>query len=98
MTSSKFDSTSWDVSSSFWLIGISEVWYKELSGGSKAVLLLNRSEKESQISVDFSLIKVTTKCKMRDLWEHKDLGMFEKQFSAKVESHGVVVVKCSLSS
>ena len=39
---------------SFGVLGDSEVWYKELSDHSKAVLLLNRSEKEAQISVDQS--------------------------------------------
>jgi alpha-galactosidase len=29
---------------------------------------------------------------VRDLWQHKDLGKFTGNFSARVESHGVVMV------
>ena len=31
--------------------------------------------------------------KVRDLWEHKELGSFTGSFKAKVASHAVVMVK-----
>ncbi|MDZ7347209.1 MAG: hypothetical protein ONA69_10505 [candidate division KSB1 bacterium] len=32
------------------------------------------------------------KAKVRDLWQHKDLGEFKGGFSAPVQRHGVVMI------
>jgi alpha-galactosidase len=72
-----------------------EVWAKTLSDGSRAVILLNRSAVAADIQfawVDIGYPEHLT-ASVRDLWLHKDLGKSSGNFSAKVESHSVVMVK-----
>jgi len=72
-----------------------EVWAGPLKGGSVAVVLFNRSGSSSQITAAWADIglKNGVLAQVRDLWAHKDLGNFSNNFSATVQSHGVVVVK-----
>ncbi len=72
-----------------------EVWSKQLKDGSRAVALLNRSKVDTTISVAWNEIGYTNhlRAKVRDLWQRKDLGKFRGKFSAKVSSHGVVMIK-----
>ena len=37
----------------------------------------------------------TSEAKVRDLFEHRDLGIYKKSFMAKVNPSGVVMVKLS---
>ena len=78
-----------------WKDGDREVWSKQLRDGSRAVLLLNRGGSEAEITVPWETIGYPgdISASVRDLWAHKDLGKFTGKFGAKVESHGVVVVK-----
>ncbi len=71
-----------------------QVWGKKLQQrGAVAVVLLNRTEQEAEITADFADLGIKGKAFIRDLWQHKDLGPFSKKFSATVPSHGVVMVK-----
>ena len=72
-----------------------EVWAKRLADGSRAVILLNRSAAESEISVGWEEIGYPTHlpAKVHDLWAHKDVGTSTGSYSAKVPSHAVVMVK-----
>ena len=78
-----------------WKDGDREVWSKQLKDGSRAVLLLNRGGSEAEITVPWETIGYPgdISASVRDLWAHKDLGKFTGKFGAKVESHGVVVMK-----
>jgi len=71
-----------------------EVWAKQLKDGSRAVVLLNRSKSEQEISVNWEDLGYpnTVAALVRDLWQHKDLGKFTGKFSARVAPHGVVMV------
>ena len=71
-----------------------EVWAKQLKGGSRAVVLLNRSGSDKEISATWEALgyPAPLSASVRDLWLHKDLGNFTEKFSAKVLSHGVVMV------
>ena len=71
-----------------------EVWSKQLSDGGRAVALLNRSAKESQISVKWRDIGYpdSVSASVRDLWAKEDLGKKSGSYSATVPSHGVVMV------
>lgn len=71
-----------------------EIWSKPLNDGARAVLLLNRSASEAEISVPWATLGYPEhlSATVRDLWAHKDLGKFTGKFSAKVASHDVVVV------
>ncbi len=72
-----------------------EVWMKALNDGSRAVILLNRGQADADISVNWEEIGYPShiSAKVRDLWEHKDLGPFTGNFKARVASHSVVMVK-----
>jgi alpha-galactosidase len=75
-----------------------EVWAKQLSDGSRAVVLFNRSKAAAEISFDWTEIGYSAALKMnvRDLWQKKNLGTFVGKYSAQVPSHGVVAVKLFL--
>jgi len=72
-----------------------EVWSKELADGSRAVVLFNRSDREADISFSWTEIGYPEylSLKVRDLWQHEDLGTRNGSFSARVASHGVVMVQ-----
>lgn len=72
-----------------------EVWTKQLYDGSKAIAFLNRSESNSEMSVQWSEIGYPNHLEIlvRDLWLKKDFGKYKGGFSTNVPSHGVVVVK-----
>ncbi len=71
-----------------------EVWARSLSDGAKAVGLLNRAEGAARkIKVTWNQLGLQGKQKVRDLWGHKDLGVFQDQFEAAVSSHAVLLLK-----
>jgi len=72
-----------------------EVWARPLADGSRAVILLNRGEKEAPVAVSWVELGYTKtiEAKVRDLWKHQDLGAFKGGFSAQVPPHGVVMVR-----
>ncbi|HTU36232.1 MAG TPA: glycoside hydrolase family 27 protein [Candidatus Acidoferrum sp.] len=74
--------------------GESEVWSKELQDGSRAILLLNRGEAPTDISVAWNQIGYPDhlSAEVRDLWAHKNLGRFTGSFKASVPSHAVFMV------
>jgi alpha-galactosidase len=72
-----------------------EVWAKTLDDGSRAVILFNRGGSESDASVKWEEIGYPSHipARVRDLWEHQEVGSFTGSYSAKVGSHSVVMVK-----
>jgi alpha-galactosidase len=75
--------------------GDSEVWARPLADGSRAVILLNRGLKPATIAVDWTELGYprTLDAKVRDLWQHKDVGTFKGSFSVSVAGHGVVMAR-----
>jgi alpha-galactosidase len=71
-----------------------EVWSKQMSDGSRAVALLNRGASEAEIHFSWTDIGYPQElsASLRDLWAHKDLGQAKGSYSAKVPSHGVVML------
>ncbi|MGH9469027.1 MAG: glycoside hydrolase family 27 protein, partial [Terriglobia bacterium] len=70
-----------------------EVWAKPLSGSRMAVGLFNSGESPLTASVYFSDLGISGAVRVRDLWKRKDLGRFEKSFSAMAPKHGVVMIE-----
>jgi alpha-galactosidase len=72
-----------------------DVWARQLKDGSRAVVLFNRGSVETEISVSWEELGYSghLSAEVRDLWQKKDLGKVTGTFSAKVASHGVVMVK-----
>ncbi len=72
-----------------------EVWSKELQDGSRAVLLFNRSETNQEIGFEWFEVGMLQNMKLhvRDLWQKKEMGIFDGSYSAEVPSHGAVMVR-----
>jgi alpha-galactosidase len=75
--------------------GSLEVWSKQLSDGSRAVVLFNRDTSAHEITATWEELGYPNhlSAEVRDLWQKKDLGKFTGKFSAQVASHGVVMVR-----
>lgn len=72
-----------------------EIWVKQLKDGSKAIGLFNRSEAAQSIELDWKDAGLTGKQALHDLWTHKNLGNFKRQYSVQVPSHGAVLVRAT---
>ncbi len=70
-----------------------EIWLKEMSDGTKAIALFNKSEDEKELSVDWKEIGLSGSHKVRDLWKRADVGKYKKGFSSSVPSHGVRLIR-----
>ena len=72
-----------------------DVWARRLKDGSRAVVLFNRGSAETEMSVSWEELGYPAHltAQVRDLWQKKDLGKVTGALSAKVASHGVVMVK-----
>jgi len=78
-----------------WDEGPLEIWVKPLANGNRAVGLFNRGESSLKITLDFKMLGGAGSLKLRDLWEHKDLGEIENSYTADVPKHGVVLLTAS---
>ncbi len=78
-----------------------EVWAGPLSGGSQAVLLLNRGNIGSEpITVKWTDIGFPDNypATVRDLWARKDLGSFTGSFtSSNINFHSVTMLNITLT-
>jgi alpha-galactosidase len=72
--------------------GETEVWIKPLAKG-HAVALFNRGTAETDVNVTWAELGLKKTPKVRDLWAHKDIGKVKDEFTAKVPSHGVVMIR-----
>jgi alpha-galactosidase len=70
-----------------------EVWVKDMEDGSKAVGLFNLGPREAKVAVRWSDIGISGRRVVRDLWQQKDLGAFEEEFSVPVARHGAMLVR-----
>jgi alpha-galactosidase len=70
-----------------------EVWAKPLANHAYAIALFNRGADPATIAVKWSDVKISGKSKVRDLWQHKNLGKLASGYSAQVPSHGVVMLR-----
>jgi alpha-galactosidase len=71
-----------------------EIYNKPLADGTTAVLLLNKGQRKTDVTVSWKQIGLSGSQAVRDLWEQKDLGSFPNSFTAKnLEQHGHLLVK-----
>jgi len=74
-----------------------QVWAKPLSDGTVAAVLLNKGTNTHNITFDFSTINWKgALVSVRDLWAHKELGLFRGTFTSSVPSHGVVMIRATM--
>ena len=69
------------------------VFAKDLDDGAKAVGLFNLGDQPATVVASWDDLKLSGGQLVRDLWRQKDLGRFDKEFTATVAPHGVVLVK-----
>jgi hypothetical protein len=71
-----------------------KIYSKKLADGSLAVGLFNVGSKMTDATLQFSVLDLQGKQKLRDLWRQKDLGTFTDEYQAKnIPSHGVLLLK-----
>jgi alpha-galactosidase len=72
-----------------------EVWAGPLEDNAHAAVLFNRAITAYNITAKWTDIGLaaTAKANVRDLWAHKDMGVFTGSYSAEVAPHGVVMIK-----
>ena len=70
-----------------------ELWARPLSDGTVAFGLFNRGLQAAKMSATWKELGISGSQPVRDVWLHKDLGMFDNEFSTTVPAHGVVMVK-----
>ena len=71
----------------------SQVWLKELKDGSKAIAVINRTEKREKITLSWNTLDIPGQWKVRDLWEHTDKGTFTEEYVMKLKPHETEVIK-----
>ena len=70
-----------------------EVWAKPLADGTRAVALFNRGLSAAPVTARWADIGASGRQPVRDLWQQRDLGMFEDGFTVDVPAHGAVLVR-----
>ena len=75
--------------------GDREVWAKPLEGGARAVILFNRGTDAASVSVSWHELGLSDDAplQVRDLWQHKDVGLVSGTFTARVPPHEVVMIR-----
>lgn len=78
-----------------------EVWAGPLTGGSQAVVLLNRGDNDNeQVTVEWTDLgfPVDHPAVVRDLWNHIELGVFTGNYtSSNIVAHGVMMLNVTLT-
>jgi len=59
------------------------------------VALFNRTDDVAQMTLRFADTGVTGRVRLRDLWNHADLGAFTGSYTTEVEPHATVMLKLS---
>jgi alpha-galactosidase len=84
-----------------------EIWIKKLTSNEKAACLLNRSDEEKSVLVDFNILLKANDdywksesykledYNVRDLWEHKELKLDKSSMYVKIPPHSVKVYRFS---
>lgn len=77
-----------------------QYFYKPLGSGKVAVLLMNHDSKEQKLTLDPKDVPSLScsSCKVRDVWNHKDLPPLKGSFEADVASHDSVFLVLSAAS
>jgi alpha-galactosidase len=79
------------------MVEATEVWAGNLSDGEYAVLFVNRAGDKQKVELSWDEIGFDNKTlKLRDLWEHKDLGEFNNSFSVSLDSHDSLLLKATI--
>jgi len=72
-----------------------EVWVKEMSGGAKAIGIFNRGQDQADVALNWQDLGLAAKGRLRDVWQHRDIGDTDTPFSCQVPPHGVLLLRAS---
>lgn len=74
-----------------------EVWVRRLSNGDFAVALVNLDEKAAQLTFCLDALQWPhgNEAHARSVWEMKDLGVFQHNFTAAVATHDTLLLRIS---
>ena len=83
-------------------MGEKEIWAKPLANGELALCFMNRTE--TVWDLDYNWLRNTiyfaedinmrkNEYKVRDLWQHKDLGTTKTNLKKEIPGHGVLMVR-----
>jgi alpha-galactosidase len=71
-----------------------EIWLRELANGEWAVVLLNAGDAPADLTIPFSKMWVIAgKFQIHDIWDKKDVGTNEKDFTKHLDSHDVAFLR-----
>ena len=75
--------------------GDAEIWVKPLTGGSEAVVLLNRGVRPLRIRLEWSLLGLPDylPLRIRDLWRHEDLPLATHSLVFEVPPTSVIMLR-----
>lgn len=68
-------------------------WMAKDPEGNHYLALFNLADKDQNINFNFELEYLRGKYLVRDLWQQKDLGVFENNFKALLPPHGAAIYK-----
>jgi alpha-galactosidase len=72
-----------------------EVWVRQLSDGDLAVAMTNLGDAPANLTICFDALNYGKKAQVRDIWKKKDLGVFQDQFTAEVDTHDTLLIRVS---
>jgi alpha-galactosidase len=75
-----------------------EVWVRELKDGNRAVGLFDRGGNAAEVTLNWDEAALSGKWIARDLWQHKNLGTFDRKLVLQAPAHGAVLLKLSPAS
>ena len=72
-----------------------ELWSRKLADGSLCVVLLQKTKTQQTVEFTWEEIglSVDQPASVRDLWQHKTVGLFTNRFSISVNAHGCAMLK-----
>jgi hypothetical protein len=73
--------------------GLNQVWAADLGDGTYYVALFNLNAFPSPVTVKWSSLGFSDAPQVRDLWNHNDMGRFERGFSSALMGHGARLLK-----
>ncbi|MGH8179643.1 MAG: glycoside hydrolase family 27 protein, partial [Steroidobacteraceae bacterium] len=78
-----------------WKDGDAEIWARPLTGGSEAVVLLNRGARPLSIRLDWSALGLPAylPLRFRDLWQHEDLPVAKGSLTLPVAPTSVRMLR-----
>ena len=74
-----------------------EVWVRELEGGARAIVLLNRNETSARAEVTWDQVGGSRShtALVRDLWERQDVGRYSEGYDVTLEPHSAAMLKAT---